>query len=197
MENMFNDLPLYQAVISDECDGIEYVALTSKPATQVNWMAFGDTQKFSINDEKRIVTSCLMVCDTPIFRRDNKLGEYYIQYDRDTLRLMAEKMMLDKRTTDVNIEHLEGSAVKDIVLQEIYIKDVKRGIDPIEFNEVPDGSLFATYKINNDVVWDAIKANKFKGFSIEGLFTLERSSDELSEIKEILDMIKKIKRIKH
>lgn len=33
---MFNDLPLYQAVISDECDGIEYVALTSKPATQVN-----------------------------------------------------------------------------------------------------------------------------------------------------------------
>lgn len=160
-------------------------------------MAFGDTQKFSINDEKRIVTSCLMVCDIPIFRRDNKLGEYYIQFNKETLRLMAEKMMLDKKTTDVNIEHLDGSTLDGVILQEIYIKDVNRGIDPIEFKDIPDGSLFATYKINNDVIWDSIKANKFKGFSIEGLFTLERSSDELSEIKEILDMIRKIKRIKH
>lgn len=159
-------------------------------------MAFGNAQKFSLNDEKRIVTSCLMLCDTPIYRRDEKLGEYYIQYSKDTLRLMAEKLMFDKRTTNVNIEHLEDSIVPGIVLQELYLKDVERGISPVEFEDVPDGSLFATYKINNDIIWDAIKANKFKGFSIEGLFTLERKTDDMIELKEILDMIKKIRRIK-
>lgn len=44
MEKMYNDLPLYQAIIADDCDGIEFVALTSKPATQVNWLAFGESQ---------------------------------------------------------------------------------------------------------------------------------------------------------
>ena len=49
---MYNDLPLYQAIIADDCDGIEFVALTSKPATQVNWLAFGESQKFSMDEEK-------------------------------------------------------------------------------------------------------------------------------------------------
>lgn len=193
---MYNDLPLYQAIIADDCDGIEFVALTSKPATQVNWLAFGESQKFSMDEEKHIVTSCLMVCGIPIFRRDSKNGEYYIQYDKETLRLMAEKMMYDKRTTDVNIEHLEDSVIPGIILQELYIKDIDRGINPVEFTDCPDGSLFATYKVNNPVIWDAIKAGKFKGFSIEGLFTLERQSDEYEELKEIQKMLRKIKRVK-
>lgn len=197
MEKMYNDLPLYQAIIADDCDGIEFVALTSKPATQVNWLAFGESQKFSMDEEKHIVTSCLMVCDIPIFRRDSKNGEYYIQYDKETLRLMAEKMMYDKRTTDVNIEHLKDSVIPGIILQELYIKDIDRGINPVEFADCPDGSLFATYKVNNPVIWDAIKAGKFKGFSIEGLFTLERQSDEYEELKEIQKMLRKIKRVKH
>ena len=57
--------------------------------------------------------------------------------------------------------------------------------------------IFATYKVNNPVIWDAIKAGKFKGFSIEGLFTLERQSDEYEELKEIQKMLRKIKRVKH
>lgn len=149
MENKFKELPLYEVLIKDEYDGIEYVALTSKPATQVNWLAFNSKQMFSINEEKNIVTSCLMLCDTPIYRRDDNLGEYYIQYSKDTLRKMAEKMLLDKRTTNVNIEHKVGSDLPGIVLQEIYIKDEERGISPKEFSDVKDGSLFATYKINN------------------------------------------------
>lgn len=196
MENMYNELPLYQAVITDDFDGIEYVALTSKPATQVNWVAFNNSLKFSMDEDQHLVTSCLMVCDMPIFRRDDNLGEYYIQYDKETLRAMAEKMMRDKRTDAVNIEHLEDSSIPGIVLQELYIKDEKRGISPIEFKDVPDGSLFVTYKINNPIIWDAIKAGKFKGFSIEGLFTLERKDDEYTELKEIQRMLKKIKRIK-
>ena len=194
MESLFNDLPLYQAVIADDLDGIQFVALTSKPATQVNWLAFGQSQKFSLDDEKHLITSCLMVSDTPIFRRDDT-GEYYIHYDKETLRYMAEKMLKDKRTTDVNIEHLEDSKVDGVILQEIYIKDISRGINPVEFTDVPDGSIFATYKVYNPVVWDAIKAGKFKGFSIEGMFTLERQS-EYEDWKEIQKMLRKIRRVK-
>lgn len=152
MEYSYNELPLYQAIMKDDIDGIEFVALTSNPATQVNWVAFNESLKFSMDEEKRLVTSCLMLCDTPIFRRDNKLGEYYIKYDAETLRVMAEKLMEKNKTSNINIEHLDGSEIPGIRLQEIYIKDEARGISPIEFKDTPDGSLFATYKVHNDFI---------------------------------------------
>jgi hypothetical protein len=65
---------------------------------------------------------------------------------------MATKMLYDKRTTAVNIEHIEGSEVTGVILKELYIKDSSRGISPDEFADVPDGSLFATYKVENQVI---------------------------------------------
>jgi hypothetical protein len=150
--DLFNELPIYQAEITDGCDGIEFVALTSKPAINVSFLKFNDSLKFSADEEKRIITGPVMLANTPLFRRDPKRGEYYVVYTPETIDLMATKMLYDKRTTAVNIEHIEGSEVKGVILKELYIKDSSRGISPDEFADVPDGSLFATYKVENQVI---------------------------------------------
>jgi hypothetical protein len=93
-----------------------------------------------------------MLANTPLFRRDSQRGEYYVVYTPETIDVMATKMLYDKRTTAVNIEHIEGSEVKGVILKELYIKDSSRGISPAEFTDVPDGSLFATYKVENQVI---------------------------------------------
>jgi hypothetical protein len=41
------------------------------------------------------------------------------------------------------------------------------------FEDVPDGSLFGSFYVENDEVWGAIKDGKLKGFSVEGLFQYE------------------------
>lgn len=148
--NTFNDLPIYEVRILDNEDGIDFVALTKQPAIEYNFLAFNDTLKFSLDEEKRLITGPVMICDMPIFRRTKEKGEFYVVYKADTIRLMAEKMMLDKCTTNVNIEH--NSEVEGVILTELYIKDSKRGINPTEFIDVPDGSLFLTYKVENDEV---------------------------------------------
>lgn len=191
--DIFNNLPIYEVRITSEEDGIEYVALTARPAIEANFLAFNDSLKFSLNEDKRLITGPLMICDMPIFRRDKNKGEFYVVYKADTIRLMAEKMLFDKRTTAVNIEHIENSEVPGVILEELYIKDSSRGINPIEFSEVPDGSLFATYKVENDVIWNSIKAGKFKGFSLEGDFSLVRESDEYEDLLKMLKRIKKVK----
>ena len=150
--DLFNELPIYQAEITDGCDGIEFVALTSKPAINVSFLKFNDSLKFSADEEKRIITGPVMLANTPLFRRDSERGEYYVVYTPETIDLMATKMLYDKRTTAVNIEHIEGSEVKGVILKELYIKDSSRGISPAEFTDVPDGSLFATYKVENQVI---------------------------------------------
>jgi hypothetical protein len=55
--------------------------------------------------------------------------------------------------------------------------------------------LFATYKVENQVIWDAIKANKFTGFSLEGVFSIKQDSEEDS-YRDLIKSIRKIKRVK-
>lgn len=150
--DLFNELPIYQAEITDGCDGIEFVALTSKPAISVNFLKFNDSLQFSADEEKRIITGPIMLANTPLFRRDSQRGEYYVIYTPETIDMMATKMLFDKRTTAVNIEHIEGSEVNGVILKELYIKDSSRGISPVEFADVPEGSLFGTYKVENQVI---------------------------------------------
>ena len=42
--------------LNESCDGIEFVALTSKPAINVNFLRFNDSLQFSADEEKRVIT---------------------------------------------------------------------------------------------------------------------------------------------
>ena len=55
-------------------------------------------------------------------------------------------------------------------LEELFIKDVDKGINPVGFEDIEHGSLFGKYRVLNDEVWADVKAGKFKGFSLEGYF---------------------------
>ena len=78
-------------------------------------------------------------------------------------------------------------------LLEIYIKDSARNINPKGFESAPDGSLFASYKVDNLKLWEGLKTGLF-GFSIDGLFHLDNS--ELDDYKEIYEILNKFKNIK-
>jgi hypothetical protein len=55
------------------------------------------------------------------------------------------------------------------------------------FDDVPDGSWFGSFKVNNDEVWQMIKDGKVKGFSVEGLFQYKSTSkDNVSSIQNKL-----------
>ena len=41
----------------------------------------------------------------------------------------------------------------------------------------PDGSWFGSFKVENDEVWD--NRNLFRGFSVEGLFGMDKTESEL------------------
>jgi hypothetical protein len=56
-------------------------------------------------------------------------------------------------------------------MYESFITDSERGIlAPKGFPKVPEGSWFASYKVDNDDVWAKVLDGSFKGFSVEGVF---------------------------
>ena len=194
-------LPIYNAIITDYETGINKISLVQTPAVDSNFLAFAKDKKqvmFTANEEQQIITGVLMRCDYPIYRNDEQLGEYYIQFSKDTIKLMAEKLLLDCHQNWVNVEHMPDSDINGVNMFEMFIKDSEKGVNPTGFEEITDGSLFASFKVRNPLVWECIKNQNFKGFSIEGVFNFEKVEEEEDVIyNEILDMLNKLsKKIK-
>lgn len=187
-------LPIYNIVIDEET-GIDRISLVEMPAVESNFLAFAKEKKqvmFSANEEKQMITGVLMRADFPICRYDGH-KEYYIQFGKETIRKMAEKLFRDNHQNCINIEHIENSDVDGVYMQEMFIKDTEKGINPKGFEDISNGSLFATFKVHNPNIWELVKNGVFKGFSIEGSFVYqEQVKDEEKTFNEIMEMLEKI-----
>lgn len=174
---LYNGLPLFSAVVNEAEDGsgVYCISFVTNPATELPFYAFDKAQmKYSIVDTKEhIVTGVIMLADTPILRVDDNGDGYYIVYSKETLKLMAEKLLKEGFTSSVNIEHNPNSYVNSVNLQEIYIIDREKGINPEMFKDAPDGTLIGTYKVRNDEVWNMVLKGEVYSFSLEGFFEIK------------------------
>ena len=178
---MLRDLPLYTAKISEDYDGIYAVSLVDFPATETEWVCFQkiQEQKYSIQDEdQHLLTGPIMLCQTPIYRRTPDGYEFNIIYTKETIKVMAEKMLSDMSHNNIDIQH-DGEILDKgkVSLVELYIVDKEKGIDP-KFIDVPDYSLMATYKVHDDSLWQECKNGKLHGFSLAGYFSIEHIKKE-------------------
>jgi L-ribulose-5-phosphate 3-epimerase UlaE len=182
---------IYLTVDQDEADEtrVEKVSFVDSPAIQRGWMAFKNHQRFKVQSEdRRIVSGALMVAGLPIYRRDDS-GEYYVSFTASAIQAIVYKFMKENRTKEVNEMH--ETDVDGVFLFESFIIDQSRGIKtPEGFDELPDGSWFGSFKVENDEVWKKVKDGTYTGFSVEGMFTedMEKNIDErvLAEVIRVL-----------
>lgn len=167
-------LPVYEALISSEDDGIITISLVDEPAVESDFVCFAKDagkQLFALKDSaEHLITGCLMKAETPIYRNDNGY-EYYIVFSKKTIQTMSEKMLADSTFKNIDIQH-NGELLPQgaLTLMEVYIKDSNKGIDP-NFVDIPDGSLMTTFRINDESIWQECANGDFlNGFSLEGFF---------------------------
>lgn len=194
-------IPVYEAQIKEEMDGVYAIALVDSPAVESDFIAFKKQEKilFSIhNNDQHTIYGPIMRADYLIYRYNEKIGEFYIKYSKETIKKMAVKMLEDKTFNNFNIMHTDKK-VDGIKLEQLFIKDVQNGIDPKQYNEIEDGSLFGIFKVEDDELWKEIKeGDLLRGFSLEGYFSIEKTNEEMeykkinntNMIKNILKMMK-------
>ena len=193
---MDNKLPVYKACITDEETGMYTISLVDDPAVEINWQYFNEDKKpmkFAVQDEdKRIIRGVVMECDKLIYRRNGDY-EYYIQFDAETIRTMAQKYLKDGFQNNVDTMH-NGQLEEGVELVQFFISDKEHGVNPEGFEDVADHSLFAEFKVENDDVWSQVKDGTFKGFSLAGLFepVQVEMKAEANILDEINDLINKI-----
>lgn len=186
------NIPIYNAeILNTEC-GIDRISLVNNPAVDAYFVSFSKDkiqQMFTTNEEQKMITGVVMRCDYPIYRNDEHLGEYYINFSADVIKQMAQKLLRDNNQNNVNIEHMFNSDVEGVEMVELFIKDRNKGKNPTGFEDINDGSLFATFKVDNQEIWQQIKNGTFKGYSLEGFFNYvipDNNTDEVVEDEEKL-----------
>lgn len=144
------------------------------------------------NEDEHIITGVIMVPDQLIYRTNERFGEHYVRFSAQTIKDIAIKFSKKGYQKNVNLMHDANMQVDGVTMFESFISDSQRGIKPIEaFKDLPDGTWFGSFYVENPKVWELIKQGQVKGFSVEGLFDYEAPMSEdmkkLMELKEILN----------
>jgi hypothetical protein len=191
-------LPIYEMIIDDEAEksGVTFVALVDDPAIERDFMAFSKEFKFIADNERRIITGPLMIADMPIYRRNEKMGEFYVVFRKAQIERMVQDFFSNGWNENLNEMHTRAKKIEGAILFESFIVDSSRGIAPPKgFEDVPDGSWFGSYKITDDKIWEDVKSGKFRGYSIEAenmlLEPVKLSKDEelLADIKNLISKL--------
>lgn len=198
---MKKELPIFSLEIVEDVNSeteVDFVALVDRPAIEKSFLMFKEGRKVAFeidNEEEHIITGALMLADTPIYRNDQH-GEYYVVFSKDTIKQIAQKFFKKGYQQNVNLMHDSGKVLEGLTMFESWITDEKRGIKAMKgFEDVPDGSWFGSFKVDNPEVWQMIKDGEVKGFSVEGIFNYRKSSIQNVQAmwEQIADIIKQVK----
>lgn len=166
----------------DETKEIEMVinSFVSEPATEKEWLFFNKRQILDFyDDEKQIVTSVVMLANTPIYRNDDGY-EYKLVFTPEAIKKMAFDYFSKNGFNKISIEHdgkeIEGAA---ILLESYFVDDNKKA--PEKFGTLPKGSWIVSYKVIDKKIWDMIKNKKLRGFSVEVIADLKKLSLNLKK----------------
>jgi hypothetical protein len=175
--------------------GIDAISLVEYPAIEENFVALSK-QKIELqtmDEDKRLVIGLALVPNKKIYR-NNRGFEYNITFSEQTVRKAAEKYLKSLKIHNATVEH--EMEVQGVYLTESWIvEDTKKDKTAIYGLNAPKGAWAVSMRIENDDVWEKVKAGEYLGFSIEGVFTDKEqlSAQEVEAIDKINDLLDEYK----
>jgi hypothetical protein len=161
----------------EENEGVYAVSLVSDPAIGVQFVTLSKQKELklaTINEEQRILLGAVLIPNQPIYRNQDG-QEFNIVFPAETIKQVQQNFSRQGYLNNSTIEH-SGQQINDVTFVETWIKEDEVHDKSVRygFNE-PVGTWFAAMKVNNDEIWnDYVKTGKVKGFSIDGVFDLEK-----------------------
>lgn len=188
-------MKLYDVVLNDTEKGVYSISVVEDPAMEGMFIALNQEQEVKlakVDAEKRILMGVALVPDKIIYRNMDG-NEFNIRFSKDTIEKAAHLFLSNGFQNESSLEHslkLNGMSVVESWIIEDPEKDKSRkyGLDH------PVGSWMVSMKVNDEKVWNEyVKLGKVKGFSIDGLFSLQelKLNKDMSIIEELKDFFKK------
>ena len=94
---------------------------------------------------------------------------------------MIEKYAKSGLFNSVNLDHDDDRFTDSVYMIESYTVNRERGIIPLGFEDIPDGSWICSFKVEDESLWkEIIGTDHFNGFSLQGVFELAEKEQEFT-----------------
>ena len=177
-------LPTYKITIDEAYNdgteplGVDAIAFTANPAVLVKGVAFKSQAKSHFADEKKYRITAPAMIPMDIYRRDDEMGEYYVQFTEQEIDTIFKDFMLNLNNRNLfNLEH-EGDQIVPAYILEAWLVDNPEG-DKAKTTfgiDVPKGTLMVTAQVTDTDYYNKLVEAKQVGFSIEGFLGLKLSN---------------------
>ena len=190
---------IVELVIDDESQelAIDAISLVESPAIEQDFVYFGKEKNnltfAKVDKEKRMLVSPALIPNKQIFRYNpNTDSEYYVYFSPETVRKASELYLKHNNHHKATYEHQDR--VSGVLTVESWIKEGDMDKSKLYGYDLPNGTWFVKMKINNEELWQKIKAGELKGLSIEGYFTdkMEKMAEKTPTDQEILEALNEI-----
>lgn len=171
--------------------GVTAISFVEYPAIEVDFVAMSRQIKLSaINEEKRMAYGPVLIPDKEILRIDDEGNEYYIVFPPETIEKASQLFFKKNQHHNHTLEH--AVSVLGCTVVESWIKTGESDKSVELGYDLPVGTWFVGSYVEDDNIWQEIKAGTYKGWSIEGMFApmdqLELSLNKfLAEVRNILE----------
>ena len=180
------ELPTYKITIDEQYNdgseplGIDMIAFTSNPAVLVKGVAFKSQNKLSFSDNLKYRITAPAMIPMEIYRRDEEMGEYYVQFTEEEIDTIHKEFMSDLKNRDIfNLEHNAEQKVPAYLLEAWIVDNPKEDKSYSTFGiDVPKGTLMVTAQITDEGYYQELVKEGRVGFSIEGFLGLKLSNQK-------------------
>ncbi len=190
---------IVELIIQDENQelAIDAISLVTSPAIEQDFVFFGKEKNnltfAKVDEEKRMLVSPALIPNKQIFRHDpNTDSDYYVYFSKDTVRKASELYLKHNNHHKATYQHQDR--VSGVLTVESWIKEGDSDKSKLYGYDLPNGTWFVKMKIENDELWQKIKAGELKGLSIEGYFTnkFEQMNKKQPTQEQILSALNKL-----
>lgn len=163
------------------------IALVESPAIETDFIFLSKQDypiQLSVQDEKRMIYSPVLIPDKVIPRVTDAGDPYEIYFSGDTIEEIAKDYMLKKVTLgEWNSEHNENQKLEGVDVVENWIVENPLNDKATELGfKVPAKTWMQGTYISNDEVWAKIKDGTYKGISVEADMNHELTQLNKSEM---------------
>ena len=179
-------LPTYKITIDEAYNdgteplGVDAIAFTANPAVLVKGVAFKSQAKSHFADEKKYRITAPAMIPMDIYRNDDDMGEYYVQFSKDEIDTIFKEFMLNLNNRNLfNLEHEGDKIVPAYILEAWLVDNPEADKAKSTFGiSVPKGTLMMTAQITDTEYYNKLVEAGQVGFSIEGFLGLKLSNQK-------------------
>lgn len=184
------------------------ISIVENPAVESAFVALAKDEKPKFvtlsKEDKHMLYGIILRADFPIYRNDPDFGEYYLEFDADTIERLERKYMKNFSQGNWTKEHSmygEGLTLVESWIVTDLESDKSKALG---LEGVTVGSWIGGCLVDDNETWAQIKEGNFTGFSVEAWVDVEEVTKEIKNKKDIKmaknktnfdDMFEKIKDI--